>query len=153
MSPSVTDTPLAEIPRIYQTLKDTFKAGKLRPLSFRRAQLAQLAYLLQDNYKDFQKALFQDFGKHPIEANMGELACLFQRTLDAISNLEKWTEDVDLSSDTHPMFSASKPTLIKQPRGPVLIIGLAAIRTLTRFMLTPAALGRSMHPYCSPSSR
>ena len=124
MSLLVADTtPLVEISGIHKTLKDTFKAGKLRPLSFRRAQLAQLAYLLQDNYKDFQKALFEDFGKHPIEANMGELVCLFQRTLDAISNLEKWTENVDLRSQTHPMFGALNPTLIKQPRGPVLIIG------------------------------
>lgn len=120
---SPTDTPLEDIVGVHKTLKDTFRSGKLRSISFRRAQLAQLAYLLQDNYEAFQHALFQDFGKHPLEANLGELVTLFQRTLDAISNLEQWTANVDLSSETHPMFSALNPVLIKQPRGPVLIIG------------------------------
>ena len=118
-----TDTPLEDIPEIHKTLKDTFRAGKLRSISFRRTQLAQLAYLLQDNYVAFQEALFDDFGKHPIEANMGELVTLFQRTLDAISNLDQWTANVDLSSETSPMYAALNPVLIKQPRGPVLIIG------------------------------
>jgi acyl-CoA reductase-like NAD-dependent aldehyde dehydrogenase len=120
---SHTGTPLEDIPGIHKTLKDTFRSGKLRTLSFRQAQLAQLAYLLQDNYEDFQNALSQDFGKHRLEANLGELVTLFQRTLDAISNLDQWTANVDLSSQTHPMFSALNPVLIKQPRGPVLIIG------------------------------
>ncbi|KAF8498869.1 Aldehyde/histidinol dehydrogenase [Gautieria morchelliformis] len=119
----IPDTPLGDIPSIHRMLKDSFRAGKLRPISYRRAQLAQLAYLLQDNYLAFQDALAHDFGKHPIEANIGELVVLFQRTLDAIANLEQWTENVDLSSDTNPMLSALKPVLIKQPRGPVLIIG------------------------------
>lgn len=120
---TVADTPLKDIAGIHKSLKDTFRGGKLRSIPYRRAQLAQVAYLLQDNYLAFQEALSQDFGKHPVEANVGELVTLFQRTLDAISNLDKWTANVDLSSETHPMFSGLKPVLIKQSRGPVLIIG------------------------------
>ncbi|KAF8581334.1 aldehyde dehydrogenase [Ramaria rubella] len=117
------DTPLEHISGIHKTLKDTFRAGKLRCLSYRRSQLAQLAYLIQDNYLAFQVALSQDFGKHVLEANIGELVVLFQRTLDAIRNLDEWTENVDLSSQANPMFSGLKPVLMKQPRGPILIIG------------------------------
>ncbi|KAF8518431.1 aldehyde dehydrogenase [Hysterangium stoloniferum] len=119
----VPDTPISDISEIHKTLQRTFRAGKLRDLSFRRAQLAQLAYLIQDNALLFQEALSLDFGKHRVEANAGELVSIFERTLDAMNNLEEWNQTVDLSKDGHPMFAPLKPALIKQSRGPVLIIG------------------------------
>lgn len=122
----VSDTPLPELVHIHATLKTSFKSGKLRDIAYRKAQLAQLAYLLQDNHTAFQESLALDFGKHRLEANIGETGVVFERTLDAINNLDKWLASVNLSQETNPMFSAFRPTLFKQSRGPVLIIGYMA---------------------------
>ncbi|GJJ14910.1 hypothetical protein Clacol_009180 [Clathrus columnatus] len=119
----VPDTSLSELTQAHATLKRSFRSGKLRDISYRKLQLAQLAYLLQDNYIAFQESLARDFGKHPLEANIGETGVVFERTLDAINNLDKWLASEDLSHETNPMFSGFKPTLFKQSRGPVMIIG------------------------------
>lgn len=129
MQSIVSDTPLSELSQIHALLKQSFTSGKLRDISFRKTQLAQLAYLLQDNHKAFQESLARDFGKHRLEANLGETGVVFERTLDALNNLDKWLADVDLSSETSPMYSVFKPTLSRQSRGPVLIIGY---KTLVR---------------------
>jgi len=123
LRPIVPDTPLPEIPVIHASLKKAFKAGKLRDVSYRRHVLAQLAYMLQENELEFAQALTRDFKKHRVEVNAGEVAVVFQRCLDAINKLEEWTKDVDLSSETHPMYAGLRPGLIRQARGPVLIIG------------------------------
>ncbi|KIJ36345.1 hypothetical protein M422DRAFT_179475 [Sphaerobolus stellatus SS14] len=123
LRPIVPDTPLSEIPEIHASLKRAFKSGKLRDVSYRRHVLAQLAYMLQENELAFAEALARDFRKHRVEVNAGEIAVVFQRCLNAIDHLEDWLKEVDLSGQTHPMYAGLRPGLIRQSRGPVLIIG------------------------------
>jgi aldehyde dehydrogenase (NAD+) len=56
--------------QIYSTLNKTFRSGKTKPIAFRKVQILQLAYLLQDNLERFKEALAIDLGRPPLEASL-----------------------------------------------------------------------------------
>jgi aldehyde dehydrogenase (NAD+) len=116
-------TPLEEIEALHETVTRTFRSGRLRKLSFRRSQLGQLALLIQENHEAFLKALAADMGKPSLEASMGELAPLVDRAIYAMNNLNEWAAPV--KPEVPPMFASLDPTIVKQPRGVVLIMGSA----------------------------
>jgi aldehyde dehydrogenase (NAD+) len=56
--------------QIYSTLNKTFRSGKTKPIAFRKVQILQLAYLLQDNLERFKEAFAIDLGRPPLEASL-----------------------------------------------------------------------------------
>lgn len=54
-------------PQIHATLRKSFRAGKLRSIDARKAQILQLAYLLQDNYDRFKETFASDLGRPSLE--------------------------------------------------------------------------------------
>ncbi|KAF8581236.1 ALDH-like protein [Ramaria rubella] len=118
---SFSSTPLQEIPAIHNTLANSFNSGKLRPLTYRRTQLSQFALLIQENHEAFLATLAKDMGKPALEATMGELAPLVDRAIYAMKRLEEWCAPV--KPEVLPMFAPLDPTILKQPRGVVLVVG------------------------------
>lgn len=56
--------------QIYSTLNKTFRSGKTKPIAFRKVQILQLAYLVQDNLERFKEAFAIDLGRPPLEASL-----------------------------------------------------------------------------------
>lgn len=56
--------------QVYEGLKAAFRSGKTKPVAFRKAQLSQLLYLLDDNVGRFQQALHADLGRPFKEAQL-----------------------------------------------------------------------------------
>lgn len=56
--------------QIHAELKKTFLSGKARSIAFRKKQVLQLAYLVQENTARFQKSLASDLGRHKLESNL-----------------------------------------------------------------------------------
>lgn len=56
--------------QIHARLRSTFNSGKTKPIAFRKAQLLQLFYLLEDNKKLFQDALYVDLKRQPAECDL-----------------------------------------------------------------------------------
>lgn len=54
-------------------LRQAFKSGRTRSVSWRKRQLRAIINLVQDNEENIFKALYQDLGKHPVECYRDEV--------------------------------------------------------------------------------
>ena len=93
-------------------------------MEYRKQQLAQLAYLVQENGKAFEDAIFADLGRAPLETGLTEFGPVVCQSLRAIENLEKWTSPTPVpDEDVEPFHHGWDLKTVKQPRGIALIIG------------------------------
>ncbi|KAF7970549.1 hypothetical protein HWV62_23721 [Athelia sp. TMB] len=113
-------TPVEDIEQIRTDLKNGFKSKKLQNLAYRKNQILQLAYLVQDNFDAFKDALRADLGRPELEAYFIEINPTINNILKIYNNLEKWakTEKAPFSIQ----FTAMNPVIRKEPKGTVLII-------------------------------
>ena len=56
--------------QIHSELKKGFYSGKSKPISYRKYQLLQLAYLIKDNTEKFEEALRSDLGRPALESRL-----------------------------------------------------------------------------------
>ena len=45
-------------------------SGKMRPLPYRKEQIAKLAYMVQDHIEDFRQALAADLGRNQLDSDL-----------------------------------------------------------------------------------
>ncbi|EJD01020.1 aldehyde dehydrogenase [Fomitiporia mediterranea MF3/22] len=112
---------LEEIESIYASLKTEFAKRKTRSIAFRKQHLAKLAYMVKENLERFQDALKQDLNKPTLEALTHELALCMTDATEAYNKVAKWAKDerAPFRADTFLL----RPTIRKEPKGVVLIIG------------------------------
>ncbi|KAF7363850.1 Aldehyde dehydrogenase [Mycena sanguinolenta] len=113
-------TPLEEIEKIRAELQTGFNSGKTKSVAFRKYQLLQFAYLIQDNVKAFEDALASDLGRHALETNLLEIGASLSEIMDAYKNVESWAKPEKPALTLTWMFM--RPTVLKEPKGVVLII-------------------------------
>ncbi|KAF9225706.1 NAD-dependent aldehyde dehydrogenase [Gyrodon lividus] len=113
-------TPLEDIPQIHTTLQKNFRAGKLRSIEARKAQILQLAYLIQDNYDRFKESFAADLGRPPLETAFLELDSTISDCKIAYERVEKWARTEKASFNIN--FAAFRPVIRKEPKGVVLSI-------------------------------
>lgn len=71
-------------------LRQTFKSGKTRSASWRKAQLLGILKLIQDNEDRIFKALKKDLNKHPIEAYRDEIGVVKKSADYSLSSVQSW---------------------------------------------------------------
>ncbi|KAJ7749555.1 NAD-aldehyde dehydrogenase [Mycena maculata] len=113
-------TPLEEIDKIHGELRTAFNSGKTKSVAYRKYQLLQFAYLIQDNAKRFEEALAQDLGRHPLESHFLEINASIGELMEAYKNVESWAKPDKPSFNVNFVFM--RPLTIKEPKGVVLII-------------------------------
>ncbi|KAI6148774.1 Aldehyde/histidinol dehydrogenase [Pisolithus tinctorius] len=113
-------TTFDEIDAIHATLRQSFRAGKLKSIAARKVQILQLAYLIQDNYDRFKEAFAADLGRPTLETAFLELDSTVSDCKIAYDRVEKWaqTEKAPFSFN----FFAMRPVIRKEPKGVVLSI-------------------------------
>ncbi|KIY63773.1 NAD-aldehyde dehydrogenase [Cylindrobasidium torrendii FP15055 ss-10] len=120
MSPLVY-TPLHEIEKIHADLEATFKSGKLQDIEYRKYVLAQLGYLVKDNFNAIELALEKDLGRPPLESEFVEINPTIDEAVIAYENVANWSKPVK------PAFSsawgATQRIVYKEGKGVVLVIG------------------------------
>jgi aldehyde dehydrogenase (NAD+) len=114
-------TPIANYAGYRQTLRASFRNGTSRLLEYRQKQLAQLAYMLQDNYQRLTDALYQDLGKPALEVYMAEIGAAVNGALKSARELAEWAAPQDVQTDE--MWKPFRPKIYKAAKGVVLIIG------------------------------
>ncbi|KAG0693731.1 Aldehyde/histidinol dehydrogenase [Suillus ampliporus] len=119
-APELKFTTLEEIDEVYSTLNKTFRSGKTKPIEFRKVQLLQLAYLLQDNYDRFKEAFAIDLGRPPLEASFLEIGSTINDCKIAYDRVDKWARTEKASFNIK--FAAFRPVIRKEPKGVVLSI-------------------------------
>ncbi|KAI0729259.1 NAD-aldehyde dehydrogenase [Fomitopsis betulina] len=120
MSSKLEYTAVEDIPKIHAEVRQGFRAGKTKSVDYRRDQLLRLAWLLQDNRKRFQDALFADLGRPHPESDLLEIDPTIAEAVEAYHSVKKWsaTEKAAFSAT----WFAMNPAVRKEPKGTVLII-------------------------------
>lgn len=62
-----------EVEETVRELRQYFKTGKTKSVAWRKNQLQALLNLVHENEDAISKALYQDLGKHPVEAYRDEV--------------------------------------------------------------------------------
>ncbi|KAI0956945.1 hypothetical protein AcW1_005500 [Taiwanofungus camphoratus] len=120
MSVHVPFTPIEDIPKIHEDLHKAFRSGKTKSIAYRKQQLLQLCYLLQDNLERFKDAFAADLGRPAEEADFLELTGTLVELKEAYDKVEKWAASE--KPPFHYMWFAMSPLIRKEPKGAVLII-------------------------------
>ncbi|CCO26993.1 hypothetical protein RSOLAG1IB_02585 [Rhizoctonia solani AG-1 IB] len=121
LTQQIQPTPIAYYTGYRQALRASFRKGVPRPIEYRQRQLAQLAYMLQDNHERFTDALYQDLGKPALEVYMAEIGASLNGALKAAREVSDWATPQDVQTDD--MWKPFGPKIYKAAKGIVLIIG------------------------------
>ncbi|KAF8322166.1 NAD-aldehyde dehydrogenase [Clavulina sp. PMI_390] len=114
-------TPIEKIAEIRSQVFAGFESGRSRDIAYRKKQLLQVAYMMQDNEERFQIALNADLGRPKLEATMLEIAPVLNEALIAHKKVAKWAAPESVPFDIKTF--AMKGQVYKDPQGTVLIIG------------------------------
>src|SRR5271167_357140 len=86
-------TSQADFDESYATVFRTFASGKTKSLSFRKWQLKQIWWMIEDNHPRILQALHLDLHRSELESTAFDILGLKKDILDHIDNLELWTAD------------------------------------------------------------
>ncbi|KAH9996686.1 aldehyde dehydrogenase [Russula compacta] len=111
---------IEEIDDAYKTLQATFRAGTTRPLSWRKHQLNQIVLLLRENVEVIVQALATDLQKPRLEVLSGEIGPMVRRAVQTAAHLDEWASNE--SVQVPEWQQGWSPTVLKRPRGVVLVI-------------------------------
>ncbi|KAF9887216.1 hypothetical protein FE257_010470 [Aspergillus nanangensis] len=115
-------TPEAEVEEGYNTLRATFQSGKTKEIAWRKWQLKQVWWLVEDNAERIVEALKTDMNKHVFETTFSEVMTIKNDLVEHLKSIDKWT--AEQSTDTPlPMKMLLRPTIRPEPLGVALIIG------------------------------
>ena len=113
-------TPIGEIPKIVDGLRATFEDGKTLPVSFRKTQLKQLAFALEDNMDDINSAFWRDMRKSKYDVALSETEVVKKEIAMAVAHLDSWTKPKGVKKDL--AFALNTAKTIPAPRGVVCVI-------------------------------
>ena len=114
-------TAIEAIPSMVAGLRESFYAQTPLPLEWRKRQLRQLYWGIEDNTESIVAALKADLRKPEIEAHISEIATVTEELLYMLKNLDEWSKDE--YGDIELAVGFSRPIIRKEPMGVILIIG------------------------------
>ncbi|OCH89619.1 NAD-aldehyde dehydrogenase [Obba rivulosa] len=113
-------TPVEDISKIQEELRAGFRSGKTKNVAFRKEQLLQLAYLIQDNQQRFRDSLHADLGRPPTETDLFEIFVTLNEVRCAYDKVAKWAKQESAPFSFN--WFAMSPAIRKEPKGVVLVI-------------------------------
>ena len=113
------------ITQAHKILQETFRTGTTRPLSWRKHQLNQVVLMLRENVEAIVQAFSVDLLKPRHEVLGGEIGTIVHRATQSIALLDEWACDESVPA---PDWQKSwSPTILKRPRGVVLVVSCVSI--------------------------
>ncbi|KAF9896783.1 hypothetical protein BX616_006772 [Lobosporangium transversale] len=114
-------TPMGDIPKITEELREVFLSGLTRPLAYRKEQIKGLYNLIVENEEALREACVLDLHKPLTEVVLGETGPVKQECVDTLKNLDYWAapEKVKVSL----INKMDTVHVRKEPLGIVLVIG------------------------------
>ncbi|KAM7264575.1 hypothetical protein ACFE04_002258 [Oxalis oulophora] len=104
---------------IAMELKRTFKSGITRSVTWRKNQLKALLRFIHENEDALFEALYQDLGKHPVEAYRDEIGVVMKSAENALKCVDKWM--APKKSRIPLLLFPASGQVISEPLGVVLI--------------------------------
>ncbi|XP_016183388.1 aldehyde dehydrogenase family 3 member F1 [Arachis ipaensis] len=103
-------------------LRQYFRSGSTRSVTWRKNQLTALLDLVHKNEDAISESLYQDLGKHPVEAFRDEIGAIGKSATYSLSCVEKWMATLAMKkSDIPLLFFPAKGEVLAEPLGVVLI--------------------------------
>lgn len=111
-----------EIKSARDTLIQTFKSGKTKDIRWRKWQLKQLWWMINDNEDEILSALSADLGRHELESHLTDLTAIKADIILHIKNVEAWAKD-EIPDAGFIFGTLGKARVRNEPRGVALVIG------------------------------
>lgn len=111
-----------EIQIFHSTLVSTFQTGKTKDIAWRKWQLKQLWWLVEENEQAIVDAIQGDLNRPGFETYLTDLAGIRKDILYHLENIDTWTADEPLG-DGFLARQLGVAQIRKEPLGLVLIIG------------------------------
>lgn len=140
--------PSIAIAQAYKTLQATFRAGTTRPLSWRKHQLNQIVLLLRENVEVIVQALATDLQKPRLEVLSGEIGPMVRRAVQTAAQLDEWASNE--SVQVPEWQQGWSPTVLKRPRGVVLIISCVVMVPFNLLSSSSPFLRSTIDPGITP---
>lgn len=115
-------TPLDEIPRIVQSVRDGFSTGRSKSLEYRKEQLNALIRLLSENKQAAADALFKDLGRCKFEGMIADVNAVISEIKDTLKHLHSWAAPRTVSTPLLHMKGMTTSQVVPEPKGVILII-------------------------------
>lgn len=80
--------------QIHASVHAAFAEGKTRPIAFRKAQLSQLSYMVEDNLSRFESALADDLGRPQLETHMYAFVRSLALSITQLSTVQARTQQL-----------------------------------------------------------
>ncbi|KAE8371593.1 Aldehyde/histidinol dehydrogenase [Aspergillus bertholletiae] len=104
------------------SVRKSFALGKTKVIKWRKRQLQQAWWMVEDNKERIHEALHKDLNKHRQETLPFEVAGCQEGLLNTLKHLDEWTRD-EKPARSHPLNFLGGATVRKEPKGVALIIG------------------------------
>lgn len=111
-----------EIQSCHSTLVSTFQTGKTKDIAWRKWQLKQLWWLVEENEQAIIDAIKSDLNRPGFETYLTDLAGVRKDILYHLENIDAWAAD-DPLGDNFIARRLGVARIRKEPLGVVLIIG------------------------------
>lgn len=113
----------ADFNAIHQELNETFAIGRTKSIEWRKWQLKQFWWMIEDNEQLMLDALKKDLGRHEMEARASDLLGLRTDILEHIKHVDEWAAEERVSNAGFLFGTLGKARIRKEPLGVVLVIG------------------------------
>lgn len=141
---------LEEIQKSHGILVETFQTGLTKDISWRKWQLKQLWWLIEDNEKALVDAIKHDLNRHESESHLTDLVAIRSDILNHLKNIDAWTADEPIG-DSFLRRWLGIAHIKKEPLGVVLIIGAWNFPLLLVFQPLIAAITAGCCAILKPS--
>ncbi len=123
---TATDTPddagsaTAGFAELVDGLRATFRSGRTKDVSWRKAQLKAMLTMLDENEDAFTKALHDDLGRHELEAYSADIGFTKAEIKHLLKHVASWAKPTKVFATMTAM--PAKGRIIPEPLGVALII-------------------------------
>lgn len=119
---TTTYTSPAELEDAVTVLRKTFGSGKTKSMTWRKWQMKQMWWMIDDNQERFTAALAQDLNRSQFEAYAGDISGVRANILESLEHVDEWAADEKPKSG-FVFGTLSKTRIKKEPLGVALIVG------------------------------
>ncbi|KAF5625189.1 aldehyde dehydrogenase (NAD+) [Fusarium tjaetaba] len=113
----------SDLASCYNRLQETFSRGHTKLIPWRKWQLKQLWWMIEDNQGKILNALTDDLGRHEMESRASDLLGLKIDILEHIKHVEGWAATRPVPDAGFLFGRLGKARIRMEPIGVVLIIG------------------------------
>ncbi|KAI6377894.1 hypothetical protein MCOR25_002411 [Pyricularia grisea] len=113
----------AEVDDAHRTLHATFRTGLTKDLAWRRWQLKQMWWMMDENTDRIFDALKADLNRHQFESLFTDIRAVKSDIISHLKNLEDWTSTQPINTGIPFGSKLLKARVRKDPLGVAFIIG------------------------------